>query len=157
MKIASNSFKPGTAIDPKYAMKSIAGGKNISPQISIDDVPAGAKSLAVAIVDRHPVAHNWVHWIAVNIPPKTASIAEGASPGAMPAGCIELVNTFGLKGYGGPQPPRGGGAHQYELTVYALSDALAVREREFTESEFLDLIKNKVLAKASISAGFENR
>jgi Raf kinase inhibitor-like YbhB/YbcL family protein len=157
MKISSSSFQNGGAIDPRYAMKAIAGGKNISPQVSINDAPANAKSLAIAFIDHHPVARNWVHWLVVNIPPGTASIHEGASLTAMPAGAVELVNTYGRKGYGGPQPPRGTGVHQYELNVYALSDTLKTGDREYSEKEFLDLVKNKVLAKASISGGFENR
>jgi hypothetical protein len=33
----------------------------------------------------------------------------------------ELNNTFGNLGYGGPQPPRGSGPHDYEVALYALT------------------------------------
>lgn len=155
MNISSSSFKDGGGIPPKHAMKAIPGGMNLSPQLSISGVPAGTTSLAICFVDRYPPARNWVHWLAVNVPPAATSIAEGASGSAMPAGSIELVNTFGKKGYGGPQPPRGSGLHPYELAVYALSDAPGFAVREYSEAEFLELIRNKVLAKAKITGGFE--
>lgn len=75
----------------------------------------------------------------------------------MPAGCLELINTFGFRGYGGPQPPRGSGVHRYELAAYALSEALKIGEKELPEAAFLDLVRNKVLAKSTITGGFENR
>ncbi len=157
MNITSGSFSNGGAIDPKYAMKAINGGKNISPNVRISGAPAGTKSLALAFVDRHPMAGGWVHWLAAGIDPATSDIKEGASLHAMPSGTREMINTFGAKGYGGPQPPRGSGPHRYELTVYALSESPQLREKEYTEKEFLNAISNKVLAKAAIAGIFENR
>jgi len=56
-----------------------AGGKNISVPVSWKNVPAGAKSFALSIVDPHPVAQNWVHWLVINIPKEVTVIEEGAS------------------------------------------------------------------------------
>jgi phosphatidylethanolamine-binding protein (PEBP) family uncharacterized protein len=39
----------------------------------------------------------------------------------MPSGSVELKNSFGDIGYGGPQPPKGTGDHPYVFTLYALS------------------------------------
>ena len=50
------------------------------------------------------------------------SLAEGASGKNMPPGALEMKNSFGDMGYGGPQPPRGTGSHQYVITVFALKD-----------------------------------
>lgn len=157
MKIESSSYKNNSLIAPKHAMKTIAGGQNISPHIRITDTPPGTVSLAISIIDRHPIANNWVHWLVLNIPPETASIAEGSSLSQMPSGAVELINTFGKKGYGGPQPPRGNGVHKYEMAVYALSDRFTAREMAVTEKEFIALIKNKVLAKDFITGLFENK
>lgn len=154
MKISSSSFRDGGTIAPKHATRAIPGGENISPQIRITDVPAGTASLAVALIDRLPMARNWVHWLVVNIPPARGDIAEGASLKSMPAGALELMNTFGQKGYGGPQPPRGSGVHPYELCVYALSGPLSV-SGELSERDFLGRIKGLVLEKGKITAGFE--
>ncbi len=157
MQILSNSFPDGGVIPAKFAMKAIPGGSNVSPQARIIGVPPSAQSLAISFVDRHPMARRWVHWLVVNIIPGEIEIPEGASPSRMPAGCLELINTFGFKGYGGPQPPRGSGVHHYELAAYALSEALKIGEKETSEADFLELVRNKVLAKSTITGGFESR
>jgi Raf kinase inhibitor-like YbhB/YbcL family protein len=73
-------------------------------------------------VDRHPIAQNWVHWFVANIPASATGIIEGASGSQanMPTGSLELINSYGSQGYGGPKPPRGTGPHEYVMTVYAL-------------------------------------
>lgn len=157
MKISSDSFRGGDAIDARHAMKAIRGGQNISPHLVISGVPAGAKTLAVACIDRHPMAQGWVHWMAVNLPADTAFISEGASGKSMPRGSLELGNTFGAQGYGGPQPPRGSGRHAYEFTVYAVSEILRVADRRMGESELLELMRGKILANDSITGYFENK
>ena len=157
MKILSSSFKDGEILDAKYAMKAIAGGKNISPNIKISNIPDGTESIAIAFVDRHPVAGNWVHWLAINIPAKTTDLPEDASQKNMPAGSVKLSNSFGFKGYGGPQPPAGTGIHNYELAVYALSAEISLPKEELTEREFLEIINGKILESDKITAGFENR
>ena len=157
MILSSRSFSDDGSIDAKYAMKAIAGGQNISPHILIHDIPAGTMSIALAFVDRHPMARNWVHWLAVNIPPSAAEIPEGASNVSMPAGSLELENTFGLAGYGGPQPPRGSGIHHYELTAYCLSRTVKPSTRRPSEKEFIGMIQGTVLGKAKITGSFENR
>ncbi|MCX7678356.1 MAG: YbhB/YbcL family Raf kinase inhibitor-like protein [Spirochaetes bacterium] len=156
MKISSKSFPNGGFIPPKFAMKAIAGGQNISPHILIEEIPANTQSLAIAMVDRHPIARNWVHWMVANIPPSAAEIQEGAS-GKMPKGSVELENTFGFEGYGGPQPPKGSGVHSYEITVYCLSEIIAPKIRRPSEKEFLSMIEGKILAKAKIIGNFENK
>jgi Raf kinase inhibitor-like YbhB/YbcL family protein len=155
MNISSSSFKDGGGIPPKHARRPFPVGYNLSPQLIISGVPAGTTSLAICFVDRYPPARNWVHWLAVNIPPGATSIAEGASGSAMPAGSIELVNTFGKKGYGGPQPPAGSGVHPYELAVYALSDAPGFAVARIQRGRISRTDRNKVLAKAKITGGFE--
>lgn len=58
MQIRSDSFADGGVIPARCAMKAIAGGANISPHIRIIGVPPAAQSLAIAFVDRHPMARN---------------------------------------------------------------------------------------------------
>ena len=85
-------------------------------------LPEGTRSLAVACIDRHPVANSWVHWLVINIPTSVKVLPEGASRTTMlPAGAKELENTFGTTGWEGPLPPRGSGTHPYEFQLCALS------------------------------------
>ena len=157
MKLLSNSFSDGGTIDTKYAMKAITGGQNLSPHLRIEEVPAEAKSLAITCIDHHPVANNWVHWMVVNIPPDVKEIPEGASGTSMPGDCLEMDNTFGFQGYGGPRPPAGTGVHHYQFTVYALTATFKAEETQISEKKFLSLVDGKVAAKASLTAGFENK
>ena len=157
MNISSQSFTDGGVIPAKYAMKAIPGGQNISPHVAFSNVPKEARSLALAFVDRHPMAHNWVHWLVLNLSAHTTQIAEGASLKSMPPESIEMINTFGFAGYGGPQPPRGSGVHMYELTCYALSETFKIPKKELTEHEFLKLIQPLRIAQCSITGNFENK
>jgi len=157
MNISSRSFTNGGTIPAKYAMKAIAGGMNLSPHVAISDVPKEARSLAIAFVDRHPMARNWVHWLVINIPAHTTEIPEGASLKTMPPESIEMINTFGFAGYGGPQPPRGSGVHTYELACYALTETFKMPKKELAEAEFLKLIKPLLITQCKMSGNFENK
>ena len=106
MEITSSAFKDGGKIPIQYAMVA-AGGKNLSIPLAWKNAPSGTKAFALSIVDPHPVAQNWVHWFVINLPSSTASLPEGASRKNMPPGALELKNSFGDAGYGGPQPPKG--------------------------------------------------
>jgi Raf kinase inhibitor-like YbhB/YbcL family protein len=97
------------------------GGKNVSIPLAWTNVPSGTRSFALSMVDPHPVAQNWVHWLVISIPSNVTVIEEGASRKKMPAGSLELKNSFGDIGYGGPQPPKGTGDHPYVVTIYALN------------------------------------
>jgi len=153
--LSSTSFKNAGEIPAKFAMKKIAGGINVSPQLSWKGIPEGTKSLAITCIDLHPVAKSWVHWMVVNIPTNKDSLPEGASGGKMPKGTIELENSFGDIGWGGPQPPPGTGKHEYLLMVYALNiEKVNTGTTSLTEKEFLNVIKGNILAKAEIRGYF---
>jgi Raf kinase inhibitor-like YbhB/YbcL family protein len=150
MEILSSAFKDHGKIPIQYVMPG-AGGKNISISISWKNVPAGTKSFALSIVDPHPVAQNWVHWLMINIPKEVNSIDEGASRKKIPSGLIELKNSFGDIGYGGPQPPKGTGDHPYVVTLYALNVEKLELGVNTSLSAFKKAIEGKVIDSASIT------
>ncbi len=150
MEIISSAFKDKDKIPIQYVMPG-AGGKNISLPLMWKDVPAGTKSFALSIVDPHPVAQNWVHWLVVNIPKEITSIEEGGSRKKMPPGSTELKNSFGDIGYGGPQPPKGTGDHPYVVTLYALNVEKLELGVNTSLSAFKKAIEGKVIASASIT------
>jgi Raf kinase inhibitor-like YbhB/YbcL family protein len=87
MMLRSSAFEDTQTMPPKYAKK----GENVSPPLSWDNVPQGTKSFALAVVDRHPVARNFVHWLVIDMSADVTSLEEGASGSArMPAGSREL-------------------------------------------------------------------
>jgi Raf kinase inhibitor-like YbhB/YbcL family protein len=153
MDISSTAFRDGEKIPIQYVMPG-AGGKNISIPLAWKDAPAGTKSFCLSIVDPHPVAQNWVHWLVINIPAKVTSIEEGASRKKMPKGSVELKNSFGEIGYGGPQPPKGTGDHPYVVTLYALSAEKLDLGTASSLSAFKKAIEGKVIGSATITGKY---
>jgi hypothetical protein len=154
-QIKSSAFEHGGKIPVKYANTGVSGGENISIPLTWENPPEGTKSFAIAMVDIHPIANNWVHWLVINIPSSANSIPEGASgTDKMPAGSKELNNTFGFVGYGGPQPPPGSGDHEYVTTIYALDVENISLDENTTLGEFQSAIEGHVLAKAQLSGKF---
>lgn len=152
MIVKSKAFSDGGRITVEYANTGFPGGKNISIPVEWGDAEgksSGIKSYALSIIDRS--AHDWVHWIVVDIPASTTGLEEGASGRNMPSGARELMNTFGVKGYGGPQPPAGSGDHIYEVTVYGLDVSSVDLDGQPSYKEFIQAIDANVIDRAKIS------
>jgi Raf kinase inhibitor-like YbhB/YbcL family protein len=141
----------------RCAHRAVKGGQNISPPVGWTDVPPDAKSFVLTIIDRHPIARNWVHWHVINIPAHVREIAERVSGvhRALPAECIELRNSYGENGYGGPNPPRATGPHEYEITVYALDIPSLALGPFATQNECAAAMHGHVLTAASVVGTFE--
>ena len=128
--------------------------------IEIEDVPEGAKSLALAFIDFDAIPVGgfcWIHWLACDIDPQTSLIPEDASR----TGGVSFVQgansnwspmAHGSKDpavfnrYCGPQPPDK--THVYTLAVYALDCTLGLSEGYYL-NEFRRAIAGHVLAKAT--------
>ena len=154
--LSSSAFGDGKAIPTQYTNTGVADGKNISPPLSWANPANETKSFALACVDRHPIANNWVHWLVINIPRSATGLVEGASRSEkLPTGAKELQNTFGTPGWGGPQPPRGSGSHQYEFLLYALNvDSLNLAANT-TLSAFNKAVEGKVVTTAKLVGTYE--
>ena len=145
MEVSSNAFKHKGVIPDKYAKGSF------SIPLVWKNVPPGTKAFALSIVDIHPVAQNWVHWLVINIPPEMTSLEEGSSKKKMPHGSVELRNSWGDIGYGGPEPPPGSGEHSYVITIYALNVENLDLGASTSLAKFEKTLKGKVLGSASIT------
>jgi Raf kinase inhibitor-like YbhB/YbcL family protein len=156
LNVTSAAFEEHGAIPARYANEGVEGGQNVSIPVAWSDTPEDAGSIAVVMVDRHPIANEWVHWMVVDIPPDADGLPEGASGADMPAGAAELQNTWGDPGYGGPQPPAGSGEHEYEILVYALDVASLDVAEDATFTDFLEAVRDHTLAAGSV-AGFFSR
>ncbi len=157
MKLFCPVLLNGKFFPTKCANRGVRGGQNISPPFAWTDVPEGVRSYALSVIDYHPAANGWVHWFVVNIPPIVRELSERASnlKTAMPDGALELRNSFGQQGWGGPEPPRGSGTHPYECTVYALSvDDLELGPFA-TYQEAMKAIAPRCIASASVTGYFE--
>jgi len=153
-------------------------GDNASPPLQWTGAPAGTQSFALTLVDPDvpwgqtvpgygempppgtQPADFFIHWMVVGIPATTSSLADGASPGNMPAGTIEPANSFALFGgapnqYGGPAPHPGTKAHAYRFVLYALDVASLPGIGE--QSTFTDLtgaMAGHVLAATTLTGYF---
>lgn len=150
MKLSADAFPDGGKIPSQCVMPG-AGGQNLSIPLSWADPPAGTQSFALSVVDPHPIARNWVHWLVINIPAHTNALEAGASRKKMPPGAVELRNSFGDAGYGGPQPPKGSGDHPYVVTLYALSVPQIALSKDTNLPAFQKALEGKTLATASIT------
>ena len=154
--LSSAAFGNGKAIPTRHANKGVSGGQNISPPLSWANLPEGTKSLALACIDQHPIANNWVHWLVTNIPATVSGLSEGTSRTTMlPAGVKELENTFRTVGWGGPQPPSGSGTHPYEFLLYALSVENLNLPVKTNLASFNKAVEGKVLATARLVGTYE--
>jgi len=129
-------------------------GKNISPQLSWKNAPAGTKSFAVTAYDPDaPTGSGWWHWVVFNIEKSVAGLKTGASASSnMPAGSIESANSYGSKAFGGACPPVGDKPHRYVFTVYAL-DIEKIEQDADARAELIGFFLNShAIAKASIMA-----
>jgi Raf kinase inhibitor-like YbhB/YbcL family protein len=155
MHLSSFAFPDGKLIPTKYAYHGVAGGENVSIPLAWEGAPGETRSFALSIIDPHPVAKNWVHWLVINMPPSASALAPGVSGGLMPPGSKELYNSYGTLGYGGPQPPKGSGPHPYEVTLYALNADTLDLPATSSLSGFLQAIRGKVLASAKTTGIYE--
>ena len=139
-----------SAVDGVLARRCIAPGGNRSPQVSIAGLPAGTRSLAIVMDDPDalPIAGEvWAHWLVVDLPASSTTVAEGASLGA-PA--RQGRTGGGRTGYEGPDPPSGD--HTYVLTVYALSaPSLTINlNRTWTRAQFQSAFATTILASGTL-------
>lgn len=118
MNLSSDDLQPGATISSAQIYPR-CGGDNISPQLSWSGVPAGTKSLAITMIDSSVKPSQWSHWVVVDIPPNTVSLARATK--ALPGAARAIKTNFGDASYDGPCPPNGSGTHQYQITIWALS------------------------------------
>jgi hypothetical protein len=153
MQLTSSAFQDGGKVPFKYVMPG-AGGQNVSVPLTWAGAPPGTQSFALAMVDPHPVAHNWVHWLVLDIPKDAAALPEGASGKHMPLSAVELQNSFGKHGYGGPQPPPGSGDHPYVFTLYALNVPQVDLPKGTSLAAFKQALGDRTLATATLTGYF---
>jgi Raf kinase inhibitor-like YbhB/YbcL family protein len=121
----------------------------VSPPLRWSGVPATARELTLLVED--PDAGNFVHWALLAIPPRVRAIAEGRAP----AGALEAKNGFGDRGWGGPCPPEGKGAHRYVFAVYATGARLGLGD-DASADEVHSALAGHALARGTLTARFSH-
>ncbi|MFN7495547.1 MAG: YbhB/YbcL family Raf kinase inhibitor-like protein [Cyclobacteriaceae bacterium] len=134
-------------------------GENQSPQLAWTNAPEGTKSFAITMYDPDaPTGSGFWHWLVFDIPSSTHELVTNAGIVKLnlaPAGSIQSITDFGMKGFGGPCPPPGHGIHQYIITVYALkTDKLGLNDTNNPATVGFYLW-SQTLAQASIVAYYK--
>lgn len=141
-RLTSAAFEDGQEMAQKYGKRA----QNISPPLAWEDAPEGTRTFALALVDRHPVARNYVHWLVSDIGPEVTSLPEGVASKPDQSFLNEVTQ------YAGPFPPSG--THDYEFTLYALNtDSLRVPAGATLEA-FTQAAEQNSLAAARLVAKF---
>ena len=94
-----------------------------------------------------------------NIPAEVTELAAGAgSPGGdLPKGAIQGRTDYGQPGFGGAAPPAGHGPHRYIFTVFAVDVESLDVNADNSGAIYGFNLHFHTLAKASITATYENK
>ncbi|CAN5260059.1 YbhB/YbcL family Raf kinase inhibitor-like protein [soil metagenome] len=133
---------------------------NTSPQLSWSGAPEGTKSYAVTLYDPDaPTGSGFWHWTVANIPADVTELVAGAgSPGGdLPTGAVQGRTDYGKAGFGGAAPPPGNGPHRYIFTVFAVDTQRLEVTPDDSGAVFGFNLHFHTLARASITATYENR
>ncbi len=137
MKLSSPEFEHNGHIPKKFTCQ----GDDISPALIVEDIPEGARTLALVVDDPDAPMGTWVHWVVYNISPAMSRIKEDSIPG------IQVMNNFGRIEYGGPCPPSG--THRYFFKVYALDTELSLKENS-RKKDLEKAMEGRILGKAEL-------
>jgi Raf kinase inhibitor-like YbhB/YbcL family protein len=108
LTVASPAFPPGGTIPTRFT----CNGAGDRPALRFGGVPAGAKELALLVID--PDAGGFVHWTVYGMAPSVRGIAATG----LPTGARQGRSSAGGTGWTPPCPPSG--THRYEFELYWL-------------------------------------
>ena len=201
MKLTTTAFQDGAPIPSTYAFckpdpaAKVALAENRNPQLAWTDPPEGTLSFAVICHDPDVPSKpddvnqdgrevpetlarvDFFHWVLVDLPASTTSIAEGeyshqVSPkgksgpetrGGARQGVNDYTQWFAgdhdmrgdYYGYDGPCPPWNDAlVHRYVFTVYALDVERLPLEGRFDGRQVRDVIEAHKLGSASITGTY---
>lgn len=144
MKITSSAFENNGKIPPKFTCQ----GLDISPDLQIENVPAGTASLAIIMDDPDAPNGTWNHWLVWNIDPQTKLIPENVANDF----AIMGNNSWPKQSYGGPCPPSGN--HRYFFKLFALKTILDLPAGSSKEA-LLKAMEGKIIEEAQLMGTYK--
>jgi Raf kinase inhibitor-like YbhB/YbcL family protein len=140
--VTSPAFADGQIVPREFT----CDGNDAPPAMTVSDPPQGTKSFAVIMDDPDAPKGTFTHWLAYDVPADVSGLRATAGKA--------LTNDFGRKGYGGPCPPPGHGAHRYYFTVYAV-DVPALDVGGGGRDDLEAALEGHTLAKARFMGRYE--
>jgi Raf kinase inhibitor-like YbhB/YbcL family protein len=155
MIIRSSAFAAQSEIPAVHTCE----GRDVSPPLAWNDLPAGTRSLALVVDDPDapdPKAPRmtWVHWVLYNLPPSASGLPEAVARDKLPPGAREGTNDWKRTGWGGPCPPIG--RHRYFHKLYAL-DVMLPDLGAATKAQLEQAMEGHVLARAELVGTYQKR
>jgi Raf kinase inhibitor-like YbhB/YbcL family protein len=149
MQLSSQDFLSGGAIPLSHEGNAWGcTGQNQPLVLSWTGIPAGARSLALTMIDyTAPKPGGFTHWLVYNIGPSTT----GTDPSTL-GSALQGYNDTGATGYIGPCPPPGP-AHYYTMTLYALNTQF--KPQHMTLTQLQQAMKSHVLAVSTLVGVFQ--
>jgi len=140
--VTSSAYGEGDRIPVVYT----CDGEDISPDYTLDDLPAETVSVVLTMDDPDAPAGTWDHWVVFDMAPVSEIPMDAADLGTMGS------NSWDTLGYRGPCPPPGN-AHRYVVSVYALDGLLALDEGA-TKAAVLTAMEGRILAAGQLLGEF---
>lgn len=147
LTLTSPAFADNASIPSRFTCD---GDRTVSPELAIEGVPVGTKSLALIMDDPDvPKALHadgvFEHWVLFNIPVETREIPEGGSAGVVGA------NGAGKNAYTGPCPPPQyePSEHRYIFKLYALDSELPL-QAEATKADVENAMSGHIIAETRL-------
>jgi Raf kinase inhibitor-like protein, YbhB/YbcL family len=151
IKITSSAFKDGDLMPAKYT----CDGANISPPLKWENIPAGAKTIAIICDDPDAPRGTFVHWVLFNLPAEVKELAENTpADKILSSGAVQGTADFGRIGYGGPCPPSG--THRYFFKIYALDTKIDLTPGA-DKSRLVEAMKGHILAEGQLVGKYKRR
>lgn len=123
LTVTSKDLTDGAELAARHrsGIMEVAGGEDVSPQLSWSGAPDGTRSYAVTCFDPDaPTASGFWHWAVYDIPADVTELPTDAGSDPHPGGGITLGNDAGLNRYAGAAPPEGHRTHRYFFMVHAV-------------------------------------
>ncbi len=148
LSLSSSAFSDGSDLPEKYS----CNGDNVSPPLSISDVPEGTQSFVLIMDDPDAPSGTWLHWVLYDLPSSTTEIPENASTKPIwEDGTMQARNSWGDAKYGGACPPDG--VHRYFFKLYALDKKLELKKKTKLY-KVKKAMKGHILAETKIMAKY---
>lgn len=142
IRVTSTAFADGGAIPVELT----CDGQETSPPLAWSgggDGAAEPAAWALVVDDPDAPGGTFVHWVVLDVPVATRSVAAGE----VPDGAVQAMNTAGSASYAGPCPPSG--THHYRFTVYGLSAPVDLAEGASTQ-DALDGIRAEAESRGTL-------